>query len=211
MAKVAVINPDSSKGKGSAGSMEVSDLILEAPFNPFLIQDAVVYQQAKARQGTHASKTRHMVSGSTRKLYRQKGTGYARAGDRKATQRRGGGIPHGPVPRSHATELNKKVRKAALRSALGEKIRRGELIVLEKLEPATHKTKDFSAWLAGMDALDVLVVTHDIGPNLAQAARNLPSVFVIHFGQLNVYNLLLFKKALVTKDALAALEERLTK
>ena len=209
MAKVAVIKPDQKPGQGSE-SMEVSDLITEATFNPYLIQDAVVYQQAKARQGTHAVKTRHQVSGSRHKLYRQKGTGYARVGDRKATQRRGGGIVHGPISRSHATELNKKVRKAAMRSALGEKIRRGEVIVLESLEPTSHKTKDFSAWLQGLDASDALLVTHDIGPNLELAARNLPSVYVIHFGQLNVYNLLLFKKALMTKEALTALEERLT-
>lgn len=206
MAQVAVINPDRS----AAEALEVADQLTEAPFNPFLLRDAVVYQQAKLRQGTHATKTRSQVAGSTRKLYRQKGTGYARAGDKKATQRRGGGVPHGPKPRSHAIGMNKQVRKAAMRAALAEKLRRGELIVLSEVAPETHKTRDFAQWLAGLEASDALIVTHEIGENLELAARNLPTVAVIHYGQLNAYNLMLFNKTLVTRDALQALEERLT-
>ena len=206
MAQLAVIKMDKSDG----GKLKLDDQITEAPFNPFLIKDAVVYQQAKMRQGTHATKTRSQVAGSTKKLYRQKGTGYARPGDKKATQRRGGGVPHGPIPRDHSIQMNKKVRKMALRSALGEKIRRGKLVVLESVEPKTGKTKDFAKWLKDMDANETLIVTHDIGENLELAARNLPSVAVLHFTQLNVYNLMVFDKALVTKEAMTALEERLT-
>ncbi|MDH5752196.1 MAG: 50S ribosomal protein L4 [Deltaproteobacteria bacterium] len=207
MGKVAVINSDGSKGK----QIDIDAAITEAPFNPYLIKDAVVYQQAKARQGTHATKTRSQVTGSTRKLYRQKGTGSARAGDKKATQRRGGGIVHGPVPRSHAFSLNKKVRKAALCSALGEKLRRNQLIVVEDIQPESHKTKEFAAWLAGLEAQEVLIVTHDLNRNLSLAVRNNPLADVIFYGQLNVNNLLMFEKTLVTRQALEALQERLTK
>jgi len=206
MGQVSVIKMDRS----NAEPLELADGLTEAPYNPFLVKDAVVYQRAKLRQGTHATKTRSQVAGSTRKLYRQKGTGNARAGDRKATQRRGGGIVFGPVPRSHATKLNKKVRKAALRSAVAEKLRQGNLVVLDAIEPPSQKTKEFAAWLKGLEAPEALIVTHEIGDNLALAARNLPRVVVAHFTQLNVYNLLLYDKVLVTRQAMLALQERLT-
>jgi large subunit ribosomal protein L4 len=206
MSQVTVINMDRSK----AAALELAESFIEAPYNPFLVKDAVVYQRAKLRQGTHATKTRSQVAGSTRKLYRQKGTGNARVGDRKAAQRRGGGVVHGPIPRDHSIKLNKKVRKAALRGALAEKLRLGQLMVLETIEPATHKTREFAAWLGELEAPAALIVTHEVGKNLALAARNLPEVAVIHFGQLNVYNLLCFDKLLVTRAALLALQERLT-
>jgi len=205
MTQLAVLNLDRSE----AGTMELSDLIGEASFNPFLIKDAVVYQQAKLRQGTHATKSRSQVAGSTQKLYRQKGTGRARAGDRKAPQRRGGGIVHGPVPRSHATALNKKVRKSALRSALAEMIRRNKLLVVEDFALETHKTKALATILDKLEAPEALIVVHDFDENLELASRNLPTVAVIHFGQLNVFNLLLFDKVLVTRQALETLQARL--
>ena len=205
MSKVPVIKMDQSK----ADALEMPDWISSAPFNPLLIKDAVVYQQAKMRQGTHSSKSRGQVTGSTRKLYRQKGTGNARVGDNKATQRRGGGIPHGPKPRDNAFKLNKKVRKQALRSALAEKLRSKCLLVVEKIEPETHKTGPFAKWLQELNAPEALIVTDRIGENLARATGNLPSVMVIHFGQLNVYNLLVFEKAIFSREALSALEERL--
>lgn len=205
MSKVPVINMDSSK----AAELEMPGWIESTPYNPILVKDAVVYHQAKMRQGTHATKTRSQVRGSTKKLFRQKGTGSARAGDSKATQRRGGGIPHGPKPRSHAISLNKKVRKAALRSAIAEKLRQERLLVVDKIEPATHKTKDFAKWLDGLNAPEALIVTAETSENLILASTNLPSVAVIHFGQLNVYNLLVFEKAIFSREALAALEKRL--
>lgn len=206
MAKLPVIRMDQSKGD----PMELSDAIAEAPFKPFLIKDAVVYQQAKFRQGTHAVKTRAMVVGSTRKLHRQKGTGYARVGNAKAAQRRGGGIVHGPVPRSHNIRLNKKVRKAAMRSALGEKIRRQQVIVLDALELDSHKTKALAEWLKTAELPEALIVVDEISENLARASRNLPSVKVIHHSQLNIYNLLRFEKALITRAALQAIQERIS-
>jgi len=206
MGQVAVVKLDRSKSE----PLELSDAFTDAQYNPFLIKDAVVYQRAKLRQGTHATKTRSQVAGSTRKLYRQKGTGSARVGDRAAAQRRGGGVVHGPVSRSHEIKLNKKVRKSALRGAVAEKLRQGQLMVVDAIEPKTHKTKEFAKTLTALDALDALIVTHEIGENLARAARNLPGVVVVHFGQVNVYNLLLYDKVLVTRQAMLALQERLT-
>lgn len=206
MGQVAVIKMDRSK----AEPLDLADGLTEAAYNPFLIKDAVVYQRAKLRQGTHATKSRGQVAGSRRKLYRQKGTGNARVGDRKAVQRRGGGVVHGPVPRSHDLKLNKKVRKAALRGALAEKLRQGQLVVLDSIEPSSHKTKDFAGLLEGLDAGQAMIVTHEIGQNLERASRNLPNVVVVHYGQVNVYNVLLYDKVLVTRDAMLALQERVT-
>jgi large subunit ribosomal protein L4 len=207
MAKLNVIKTDRSE----AEPFEVADQVAEAAFNPFLIKDAVVYQQAKLRRGTHATKTRSMVIGSSRKLYRQKGTGHARPGNAKAPHRRGGGRAHGPHLRSHAFQLNKKVRKAALRSALAEKIRQQQLILLDGLELETHKTKTLYELLGGLEARKALIVVDELGRNLALAARNLPGVEVIHHSQLNAYNLLRYEKALVTRGAMQAVQERLTR
>jgi large subunit ribosomal protein L4 len=206
MSQISVITME----RKPAGQLELADAFTETAYHPFLVKDAVVFQRAKAQRGTHSVKTRSMVQGSTRKLYRQKGTGNARAGDKKAPQRRGGGIAHGPKVRSHAVGMNKKVRKHALRSALAEKIRTGGLIVLDRLAPATHKTKAMAEFLAGMEAPRALIVTHELGDNLLRATRNLPGVSVVHYGQLHVYTLLRHEKTLVTRDALLALQQRLT-
>ncbi len=207
MARLNVIKMD----KSEAEPFEVAEQVAEATFNPFLIKDAVVYQQAKLRQGTHAVRTRAMVVGSNRKLFRQKGTGSARSGNAKAPHRRGGGRAHGPHPRSHAFRLNKKVRKAALRSALAEKIRQQGLVLLDGLELETHKTKPLYDMLGGLEARKALIVVDDLGRNLELAARNLPGVEVIHHTQLNVYNLLRYEKTLITRGAMQAVQERLTR
>src|SRR5579862_7479211 len=154
MGQIAVITME----RKSAGQLELTDAFTETPYHSVLVHDAVVYQQAKAQSGTHAVKTRSMVQGSTRKLYRQKGTGNARAGDRKAPHRRGGGVAHGPKPRSHAIGMNKRMRKQALLSALAEKIREGNLIVLDALAPASHKTKAMVEFLKGVEAPNALIV-----------------------------------------------------
>lgn len=206
MAELSVIKLDKSK----AQSFDLADQVADAVFNPFLIKDVVVYQQAKMRMGTHASKTRAMIIGSRRKLFRQKGTGSARPGDRKSPIRRGGGVAHGPHPRDHSIRLNKKVRKAALRSALAEKIRQQKLILLDSFELDSHRTKDLAQVLEGLEVGKSLIVVEDIGRNLGLASRNLPDVEVIHHRQLNVYNLLRYDKTLMTRGALAAIQERLT-
>jgi len=206
MGQIAVITME----RKPAGQLDLADAFTETAYHPVLVHDAVVYQQAKAQSGTHAVKTRSMVQGSTRKLYRQKGTGNARAGDKKAPQRRGGGIAHGPKARSHAIGMNKRMRKQALLSALAEKIRESNLIVVDALAPASHKTKAMLEFLNGVEAPNVLIVTHELGDNLVKATRNLPGVQVVHYSQLHVYILLRHPKTLVTRDALVALQERLT-
>ena len=206
MAQLSVIKLDQSKAK----PFEIADQVAEAAFNPFLIKDAVVYQQAKQRLGTHATKTRSMIIGSRRKLFRQKGTGSARPGDRKAPHRRGGGVAHGPHPRDHSIRLNKKVRKAALRSALAEKIRQQKLVLVDSFDLDSHRTKDLHQTLQQLEAAKTLIVVEEIGRNLELAARNLPGVEVVHHRQLNVYNLLRYDKTLITRDAMAAIQERLT-
>ena len=206
MAQLSVIKLDQSK----AEPFEIADQVAEAAFNPFLIKDAVVYQQAKQRLGTHAPKTRSMIIGSRRKLFRQKGTGSARPGDRKAPHRRGGGVAHGPHPRDHSIRLNKKVRKAALRSALAEKIRQQKLVLVDAFDLDSHRTKDLHQTLQHLEAVKALIVVEEIGRNLELAARNLPGVEVVHHRQLNVYNLLRYDKTLITRGAMAAIQERLT-
>lgn len=207
MAQLNVVKLDKKKAK----PFELDEKVAEAVFNPFLIKDVVVYQQAKLRHGNHASKTRSMVIGSRHKLFRQKGTGSARAGDRKSPIRRGGGVAHGPHPRSHSIRLNKKVRKAALRSAIAEKIRQEKLMLLDTFELDSHKTKDLRQVLTGLEVGKALIVVEDIGRNLELASRNLPDVEVVHHGQLNVYNLLRYDKTLMTRGAMEAIQERLTR
>jgi large subunit ribosomal protein L4 len=206
MGQIAVITME----RKPAGQLELADAFTDTAYHPVLVHDAVIFQQAKAQAGTHAVKTRSMVQGSTRKLYRQKGTGNARAGDKKAPQRRGGGIAHGPKARSHAIGMNKRMRKHALRSALAERIREHNLIVLDALQPASHKTQAMLKFLTGIEAPHALIVTHELGDNLLKATRNLPGVQVVHYSQLHVYLLLKHQKTLVTRDALVALQERLT-
>jgi large subunit ribosomal protein L4 len=204
MAQLSVIRMDQSP----AAPLEVSDSLVEAPYHPYLVRDAVVYQLAKARQGTHSTRTRATLAASKIKLYRQKGTGRARAGSAKAPQRRHGAIVHGPLPRDHAIGLNKKTRKQALRGALAEKIRRKELVVLEALAPESHKTQAFAAWLAKLEAPAALIVVDEANENLVRATRNLPKVELIRDTQLNVYNLLRYAKTLITRRALQRVEER---
>ena len=205
MAQLNVIRMDQSP----AAPLEVSDALVEAPYHPYLVKDAVVYQQAKARQGTHSTKVRATLAASKIKLYRQKGTGRARAGSAKAPQRRHGAIVHGPLPRDHSIDMNKRSRKQALCSALAERIREKKLVVLDQLAPESPKTKDFAAWLAGLDAARALIVVEEATENLVRASRNLPLVELIHSSQLNVYRLLRYPKILITREALRQVEERI--
>jgi len=206
MAQLNVIRMDQTE----AAPLEVSDALVDAPYHPYLVRDAVVYTQAKARQGTHSTKVRAELAASKIKVYRQKGTGRARMGSVKAPHRRHGAVVLGPRPRSHAIDMNKRTRKQALVSAIAEKIRHKQLIVLDGLEPQSHKTKDFAAWLARLEAPAALIVVEDAGENLVRASRNLPSVELIHHTQLNVYNLLRHPKTLITRQALQHVEERLS-
>ena len=205
MAKFPVLHFD----KTPAGDINVSDQLLETPFKPHLIQEAVVHYLAGQRQGTHATKTRSQVSGSTRKLWKQKGTGRARMGSTKSPIWRHGGVVFGPHARSHAKSINKKVRKQALCSAFAEKARKNQILVLDHLQLEDHKTKMFQAILANLECPRVLIVVDELPRNLQLAARNLPRVQVINYHILNVYKLLRYEKVIFVKNAISAVEQRL--
>jgi large subunit ribosomal protein L4 len=188
--------------------IEVSDSVFAAPFNEAVVHQAVVRQRANARQGTAKAKTRGEVVGSTRKLYRQKHTGLARAGRRRSPTRRGGGVTFGPRPRSYRQEMPKKMRQLALRCALSAKAKDKELTVLEKLELAQPKTKEMAGVLAalGVDS-SALIVTGKAEEKVFKSARNLAGVKTLPASILNVVDILTYKRLLMTEAAVRRAEE----
>jgi large subunit ribosomal protein L4 len=188
--------------------IEVSDNVFAVPFNEAVVHQAVVRQKANARQGTASTKTRGEVTGSTRKLYRQKHTGMARAGSRRSPTRRGGGIIFGPKPRSYHQEMPKKMRRLALRCALSAKVRDEKLTVLEKLELEQPKTRQMEGILAtlGVDST-ALIVTGEPEENVVKSARNLAGVKTLPANILNVVDILSYKRLLMTEAAVRKAEE----
>lgn len=186
-----------------ADHIEVSDYVFDVPFNNAVVHQAMVSQQANARQGTADTKTRGQVAGSTKKLFAQKSTGNARAGSMKSPLRRGGGIVWGPHPRDYRQALPKKMRRLAIRCLLSAKVRDGELIAVQELDLAGAKTKDMSRILSalGVDS-KVLVVTPQSIDNVVKSARNIPGVNVMPAALLNVVALLNHKKVIITVEAL---------
>jgi len=182
--------------------IEISDEVFAVPFNEAVVHQAMVSQQANARQGTSSTKTRSEVSGSSRKLYRQKGTGSARSGDIRSPVRRGGGIIFGPTPRSYHQATPKKMRQLALRCVLSAKVRDGELKVLEQLNFDEPKTKEMVKVLAalGIDS-SALIVTSDSEDNVIKSARNLRETKTIPANLLNVVDILSCKVLLMTVAA----------
>ncbi|MDD5190049.1 MAG: 50S ribosomal protein L4 [Dehalococcoidales bacterium] len=187
------------------GNVDISDSIFGVPLNEDLLHQAVLRQQANARQGNANTKTRGDVNGSTRKLYKQKGTGNARAGGRKSPTRKGGGSVFGPHPRSYRQAMPKKMAQLALKIALSAKATDGELKILESLELAETKTRIMAGVL---DALKVektaLVVTSETNANVVKSARNLPGIKTMPASILNVndilsHNTLLMEVAAVRK------------
>ena len=188
--------------------IEISDYVFAVPFNEAVVHQAMVRQRANARQGTASSKTRGEVSGSTRKLFRQKHTGFARAGSRRSPLRRGGGIVFGPKPRSYRQAMPKKMRQLALRCVLSVKARDGELMVLEQLELKEAKTKEMVGILTalGVDS-SALIVTGDPEDNLIKSARNLAGIKTIPASVLNVVDILSYKILLMTVAAVHKAEQ----
>jgi large subunit ribosomal protein L4 len=188
--------------------IELSDHVFAVPFNQAVVHQAVVRQRANARQGTAKAKTRGEVVGSSRKLYRQKHTGLARAGRRRSPTRRGGGVTFGPRPRSFHQEMPKKMRRLALRCALSAKAKDKELTVLEKLELAHPKTREMEAILAalGVDS-SALIVTGKAEENVFKSARNLAGVKTLPASILNVVDILTYKRLLMTEAAVRRAEE----
>jgi len=188
--------------------IKVSDDVFAVPFNEAVVHQAVIRQKANERQGTASAKTRSEVAGSSRKLYRQKHTGLARAGSKKSPTRRGGGVTFGPKPRSYRQEMPKKMRRLALRCALSAKVRDEELMVLEKLELDQPKTKEMVALLAalGVDS-PALIVTSKPEENVVKSARNLGGVKTLPANILNVIDILSYKRLLITEAAVRKAEE----
>lgn len=188
--------------------IEVSDHIFAAPVNEGVMHQAMVRQQANARQGTASTKTRSEVAGSGRKLFRQKGTGFARAGDRGSPIRRGGGIAFGPKPRDYSQALPKKMRRLALKGALSAKVRDKELMVLEKLDFEEPKTKKMAQILTALGvASSALVVTHEPQGAMIKSARNLPGIKTTPANLLNVLDILSYKMLLMTVAAVRKAEQ----
>ena len=197
---------------GGKGSVELDPVVFEAPVRPHLFHAEVRRQLARRQRGTHSTRNRAAVSGGGIKPWRQKGTGRARQGSIRAPQWSGGGVVFGPVPRSHAHELPKKVRRAALRGALSLRRSEGALVVVDALalpEPKTRRVVELLGRLGFDGSASVLVVI--AGPDLEfeRAARNLPWVSVLRVEGLNTYDVLRHQRLLVTRDALDAIHARL--
>ena len=188
--------------------IEVSDAVFAAPFNEAIVHQVMVGQQANARQGTAATKTRANVRGSTRKLYRQKGTGYARAGSKKSPLRVGGGVTFGPHPRSYRQDLPKKMRRLALRCVLSAKAVDGELKVLEEWDFSEPKTKKMVKALAalGVDS-SALIVTPEPNENVIKSAHNLKKIKTLPANVINVNEILSYKLLLMTEAAVRMAEQ----
>jgi large subunit ribosomal protein L4 len=176
-----------------------------------LIYDAVKNFLTNQRQGTVKTKTRGNVSGSGRKLWKQKGTGRARIASLRSPLWKGGGNAHGPQPRDWTNELPKKMKRGALKSALSERLREGNLVVVDGFELADHKTKTFIAMARafGWDAKTLIVET-DPKSNLVLSSRNIPGVTIATGSNVNIYDVLYHEKIVFTKEAINALQEKLS-
>ncbi|MBO8129550.1 MAG: 50S ribosomal protein L4 [Peptococcaceae bacterium] len=207
MPKVAVFN---TKGE-QVGEMELSDEVFGQPVNEAVLHEVVTMQLANRRRGTHDTKTRGEVRGGGRKPWRQKGTGRARHGSIRSPIWRGGGIVFGPHPRDYHYKVPKKVRRLALKSALSSKVGEGKIFVLEALELEAPKTKDMVQILQNLQAgKGALVVTEGKDEHVIKSARNIPKVKALPADQLNVYDVLYHPNLVMTKDAVAKVEEVLT-
>ena len=189
-------------------NIEISDRVFGVPFNESLVHQSVLRQQANARQGNASTKTRGNVSGSTKKLYAQKGTGSARAGSIKSPLRRGGGIVFGPHPRDYHQAMPKNMRRLALRCVLSAKLEDGELKILESLKLDEIKTKKMAAILDAMKVdTTTLVVTSAADVNLVKSARNLPGIKTLPANLLNVVDIISHRTLLMEVDAVRKAEQ----
>ena len=193
----------------AAGSLTVSDEVFGLEPRADLIQRVVLWQQAKKQQGTHQSKGRADISRPGAKMFKQKGTGRARHSSARAPQFRGGGKAHGPVARSHETDLPKKVRALGLRHALSAKAKSSDLIIVDDLTAADAKTKALLAQFAGLGLENALVIGGaELDSNFKNAASNIPQIDVLPVQGINVYDILRRNKLVLSKAAVEALEER---
>lgn len=185
-----------------AGDMELTDSVFGVEPNKHVLHEAVVMQQASLRQGTHDVKNRSEVRGGGRKPWRQKGTGRARQGSVRAPHWVGGATVFGPTPRNHSYKMPKKMRRLALKSALSSKVNDSNLVVLDEFSIDTPKTKKVVNMLSALDInTKTLIVTAESDETIARSANNLPSVKVLNVNEVNVLDLLMHDKLILTKDA----------
>ncbi len=203
MANVAVYNMEGNE----VGSLELNDAVFGVEINEHLVHMAVVQQLANNRQGTQKAKTRSEVSGGGRKPWRQKGTGHARQGSIRAPQWKGGGVVFAPVPRDYSFKMNKKEKRAALKSALTSRVNESKLIVVDNLSLDEIKTKKFKEVLNNLKVNKALVVLKDNDQKVVMSARNIPAVKTTMTNSLNVYDILKYDTVVITKDAVSAIEE----
>jgi large subunit ribosomal protein L4 len=204
MPKVAIYNVSGAE----VGEIELSDSVFGIEPNKYVLHDAVVMQQASQRQGTHKVKGRSEVRGGGRKPWKQKGTGRARQGSIRSPQWRGGGIVFGPTPRSYGYKLPKKVRRLAIKSALSSKVIANEIIVLDQLSFNQPKTKEFVAVLKNLNVdSKALIVTSSFDANVVLSSRNIPGIKFVTADGINVLDVLVYDKLIITKDAVGKVEE----
>ncbi len=203
MANVSVFNMEGKE----VGTIELNDAVFGVEVNEHLVHMAVVQQLANNRQGTQKAKTRSEVSGGGRKPWRQKGTGHARQGSTRAPQWTGGGVVFAPVPRDYSFKLNKKEKRAALKSALTSKVQDAKLIVVDELKFDEIKTKSFANVMSNLKVNKGLVVIAENDANVVLSARNMADVNTTLVNTMNVYDVMKANTVVLTKDAVAKIEE----
>ena len=203
MANVSVLNMEGKE----VGSMELNDAVFGVEINEHLVHQAVVLQLANNRQGTQKAKTRSEVSGGGRKPWRQKGTGHARQGSTRAPQWTGGGVVFAPVPRDYSFKMNKKEKRAALKSVLTSKVQENKFIVLDELKLDEIKTKKFVEVMNNLKVSKALVVLAEDDQNVIKSASNVASVKTANAGMINVYDILKYSTVVATKAAVEKIEE----
>lgn len=203
MANVSVYNMEGKE----VGKMDLNDAVFGVEINEHLVHMAVVQNLANKRQGTQKAKTRSEVSGGGRKPWRQKGTGHARQGSTRAPQWKGGGVVFAPTPRDYSFKLNRKEKRAALKSVLTSRVQDNKLIVLDELKLDGIKTKDFKKVMDNLKVDKAMVVIDGQDENVILSARNLPTVNTAVAENINVYDILKGDTLVLTKDAVAKIEE----
>ena len=203
MANVAVYNIEGKE----VGTIDLNDAVFGVEINEHLVHMAVVSQLANNRQGTQKAKTRSEVSGGGKKPWRQKGTGHARQGSTRAPQWTGGGAVFAPVPRDYSFKMNKKEKRAALKSALTSRVAENKFIVIDEMHFDEIKTKKFQEVLNNLNVNKALVVLEDGNVNAEISARNIADVKTAHTNTINVFDLLKYNTVITTKAAVAAIEE----
>ena len=203
MANVSVFNMEGKE----VSTLELNDAVFAAPINEHLVHMAVVQQLANKRQGTQSAKTRSEVSGGGKKPWRQKGTGHARQGSTRSPQWTGGGVVFAPKPRDYSFKMNRKEKNAAIKSVLTSKVNDSKFIVLDELKLEGIKTKEVVAVLKNLNVEKALIVTADKDENVVLSARNIPTVRTALTNTINVYDMLKYDTVVITKDAVAKIEE----